>query len=173
MQFLQHKQNWLFFLIIYEKAENNSVFSLMRSSYIWYVPVKWMKNGVEQEQYWLLQKSGTAITRSTYFFMIRGDLITKFIYFFIFLSQCWSDESFRGGLGPGKYKRIRILQGQLRSRQLGSPDQSPQHRPSGLTRASKGFITECRAEGRSLFVCQTLPAINRAQIIDDAFNLAR
>lgn len=27
-------------------------------SYEWFIPIKWMKRGVEQEQLWLLQKSG-------------------------------------------------------------------------------------------------------------------
>ncbi|XP_034437011.1 aminopeptidase N-like isoform X1 [Hippoglossus hippoglossus] len=28
-------------------------------NYTWYVPIKWMKTGVEQQQYWLLQKTDT------------------------------------------------------------------------------------------------------------------
>lgn len=31
------------------------------SSYTWFVPIKWMKTGVEQQQYWLLHKTGTVI----------------------------------------------------------------------------------------------------------------
>lgn len=27
-------------------------------SYLWFVPVKWMKSGVEQRPYWLLQETG-------------------------------------------------------------------------------------------------------------------
>ena len=32
-------------------------FSLTR--YEWFVPIKWMKTGVAQDQYWLMKKSGT------------------------------------------------------------------------------------------------------------------
>lgn len=28
------------------------------SSYTWFVPIKWTKTGVEQQQYWLLQETG-------------------------------------------------------------------------------------------------------------------
>lgn len=38
--------------------------SLFASSYTWYVPIKWMKTGVEQQQYWLLQKTGMFMVTS-------------------------------------------------------------------------------------------------------------
>lgn len=33
---------------------------LFLSSYTWFVPIKWMKTGVEQQQFWLSQKTGMA-----------------------------------------------------------------------------------------------------------------
>uniref|UniRef100_A0A6Q2YSG2 Aminopeptidase n=1 Tax=Esox lucius TaxID=8010 RepID=A0A6Q2YSG2_ESOLU len=30
-------------------------------NYTWFVPIKWMKGGVEQEQHWLLQRAGTSM----------------------------------------------------------------------------------------------------------------
>lgn len=32
------------------------------SSYTWFVPMKWIKSGVEQQPYWLLQKTGMTMT---------------------------------------------------------------------------------------------------------------
>lgn len=39
--------------------------SVFLSSYTWFVPIKWMKTGVEQQQHWLLQKTGMVIVTPT------------------------------------------------------------------------------------------------------------
>ncbi|RVE74836.1 hypothetical protein OJAV_G00026210 [Oryzias javanicus] len=90
-------------------------------NYIWYVPVKWMKNGVEQEQYWLLQK-----TASVDQMRVSGK------------------EWVLANTNVSGYFRVNY-------------DQDNWDRLLDLLSTSH----------------QTLPAINRAQIIDDAFNLAR
>lgn len=38
-------------------------FFLFAFSYEWFIPIKWMKSGVEQPQYWLLQKTGMTMLR--------------------------------------------------------------------------------------------------------------
>ncbi len=44
---------------------NSQSSSLFLSSYMWFVPIKWMKTGVEQQQYWLLQKTGEVMVTTT------------------------------------------------------------------------------------------------------------
>uniref|UniRef100_A0A3P9I692 Aminopeptidase n=1 Tax=Oryzias latipes TaxID=8090 RepID=A0A3P9I692_ORYLA len=83
-------------------------------NYIWYIPVKWMRNGVEQKQYWLLQK-----TVSGQEWVLANTNVSGF---------------FRVNYDQDNWDRLIDLL-------------STNH--------------------------QALPAINRAQIIDDAFNLAR
>lgn len=41
-------------------CHSSSLFVFL-SSYTWFVPIKWMKTGVDQQQYWLLKKTGTVI----------------------------------------------------------------------------------------------------------------
>lgn len=41
------------------KALPISLTAVLNLSYEWFVPIKWMKTGQEQDQLWLLQKSGT------------------------------------------------------------------------------------------------------------------
>lgn len=38
-------------------------FFLFAFSYEWFIPIKWLKSGVEQPQYWLLQKTGMTMLR--------------------------------------------------------------------------------------------------------------
>ncbi|KAM6942597.1 aminopeptidase Ey-like [Xenentodon cancila] len=89
--------------------------------YTWFVPVKWMKNGAEQQQYWLLQKTDTHSPMR-----VSGqDWV---------LANTNMSGYFRVNYDLGNWDRLLSL---LYSNH------------------------------------QMLPVINRAQIIDDAFNLAR
>uniref|UniRef100_A0A669C184 Aminopeptidase n=1 Tax=Oreochromis niloticus TaxID=8128 RepID=A0A669C184_ORENI len=86
--------------------------------YTWYVPIKWMKTGVEQPQYWLLQKT--------------GPLILTFMDWV--LANTNVSGYFRVNYDPDNWDRLLSLL-------------NTNH--------------------------QAVSIINRAQIIDDAFNLAR
>uniref|UniRef100_A0A3B4FR77 Aminopeptidase N-like n=1 Tax=Pundamilia nyererei TaxID=303518 RepID=A0A3B4FR77_9CICH len=81
--------------------------------YTWYVPIKWMKTGVQQPQYWLLQKTGTLIS-----WLSGQDWV---------LANTNVSGYFRVNYDPDNWDRL----------------------------------------------LSTVSIINRAQIIDDAFNLAR
>lgn len=90
-------------------------------NYMWFVPIKWMKTGVEQQQYWLLQKTDTnSLMR------VSGDDWV--------LANTNVVGYFRVNYDLDNWDRLLFLL-------------STNH--------------------------QALPVINRAQIIDDAFNLAR
>ncbi|XP_022595280.1 aminopeptidase N-like [Seriola dumerili] len=90
-------------------------------NYIWFVPITWMKTGVEQQQYWLLQKTDTNSKMQ-----VSGqDWV---------LANTNVSGYFRVNYDPDNWNRLLSLL-------------NTNH--------------------------QALPIINRAQIIDDAFNLAR
>ncbi|XP_061591376.1 aminopeptidase Ey-like [Cololabis saira] len=89
--------------------------------YTWFVPVKWMKTGVEQQQYWLLQNTDT-----------HGPM------------RASGEDWVLANTNMSGYFRVNY-------------DQGNWDRLLALLHASH----------------QTLSVINRAQIIDDAFNLAR
>ncbi|XP_058485238.1 aminopeptidase N-like [Solea solea] len=90
-------------------------------NYTWFVPIKWMKTGVEQQQYWLLQKTDT----NSRMRVSGNDWV---------LANTNVSGYFRVNYDPGNWERLLSLL-------------STNH--------------------------QALSVINRAQIIDDAFNLAR
>lgn len=90
-------------------------------NYTWFIPIKWLKGGVEQEQHWLLNKSGThhpMITTGVDW--VLGNTNVSGFYRVNYDSENWE----------------RLLN------QLATNH-------------------------------QVIPIINRAQIVDDAFNLAR
>ncbi|XP_056228766.1 aminopeptidase N [Seriola aureovittata] len=90
-------------------------------NYIWFVPITWMKTGVEQQQHWLLQKTDTNSVMQ-----VSGqDWV---------LANTNVSGYFRVNYDPDNWNRLLSL-----------------------------LNTNHHA----------LPIINRAQIIDDAFNLAR
>ncbi|XP_026149729.1 aminopeptidase N-like [Mastacembelus armatus] len=90
-------------------------------NYTWFVPIKWMKSGMEQQQYWLLQKTDTnSLMR------VSGDGWV--------LANTNVSGYFRVNYDPDNWNRLLSLL-------------STNH--------------------------QALSVVNRAQIIDDAFNLAR
>lgn len=90
-------------------------------NYTWFVPIKWMKNGVEQQQYWFLQKTDTHLPMrvSGQDWVVANTNVSGY---------------FRVNYDPDNWNRILSLL-------------NTNH--------------------------QALSVINRAQIIDDAFNLAR
>ncbi|KAI9542098.1 hypothetical protein NQZ68_023681 [Dissostichus eleginoides] len=90
-------------------------------SYTWFVPIKWMKTGVEQQQYWLLQKTDTHEMMR-----VSGEDWV--------LANTNVSGYFRVNYDPENWDRL-------------------------LTLLNTNH--------------QALSIINRAQIIDDAFNLAR
>lgn len=90
-------------------------------NYTWFVPIKWMKNGVDKQQYWLLQKTETNAEMR-----VSGD------------------EWVLGNTNVSGYFRVNY-------------DMDNWGRLLSLLNTSH----------------QVLSALNRAQIIDDAFNLAR
>ncbi|XP_019935929.2 aminopeptidase N-like isoform X1 [Paralichthys olivaceus] len=90
-------------------------------NYTWYVPIKWMKTGVEQQQYWLLQKTDT----NSLMRVSGNDWV---------LANTNVSGYFRVNYDRDNWDRLLSLL-------------STNH--------------------------QALSVINRAQIIDDAFNLAR
>ncbi|XP_053172671.1 aminopeptidase N-like [Scomber japonicus] len=90
-------------------------------NYTWFVPIKWMKTGVEQQQYWLLKKTDT----NTEMRASEGEWV---------LGNTNASGYFRVNYDADNWDRLLSL--------LNTNHQS-------------------------------LSVINRAQIIDDAFNLAR
>ncbi|XP_053722536.1 aminopeptidase N-like isoform X1 [Synchiropus splendidus] len=90
-------------------------------NYVWLVPVKWIKSGVDQEQYWLLQERG-----SNRKMRVSGDDWV--------LANTNVSGYFRVNYDLDNWERLLAL----------------------LNRDH-----------------QALPVVNRAQLIDDAFNLAR
>ncbi|XP_056135374.1 aminopeptidase N-like [Lampris incognitus] len=90
-------------------------------NYTWFVPIKWMKRGVEQKQYWLLHKTDThnPMRASGEDWVLANTNVSGY---------------FRVNYDPENWERLLHL---LNSNH------------------------------------QALPVINRAQILDDAFNLAR
>lgn len=115
-----------------------STLSVFLSSYTWFVPIKWMKSGVEQEQYWLLQKSGiVTVTHTGGFVMVLTEYfaaLTSVILISLTRHQ-QSDESVGTGLGAAEHQRIWILQGELWWPKLGSSSLPAQHQPSGESHA--------------------------------------
>uniref|UniRef100_A0A3P8YL37 Aminopeptidase n=1 Tax=Esox lucius TaxID=8010 RepID=A0A3P8YL37_ESOLU len=87
-------------------------------NYTWFVPIKWMKGGVEQEQHWLLQRAGTSITSGSEWLLVNLKM----------------SGYYRVNYNLENWER---LLNQLNTDHL------------------------------------VIPVINRAQILDDAFNLAR
>lgn len=90
-------------------------------NYEWFIPIKWMKKGVEQDQLWLLQKSAVHKPMK----VSRGDWV---------LANTNVSGYYRVNYDPENWERL--------LKQLNSNH-------------------------------QVIPLINRAQILDDAFNLAR
>ncbi|XP_040896382.1 aminopeptidase N-like [Toxotes jaculatrix] len=90
-------------------------------NYTWFVPIKWMKTGVEQQQYWLLQKTDTNS-----------------------LMRVSGEDWVLANTNVSGYFRVNY-------------DLDNWNRLLSLLDSNH----------------QTLSVINRAQIIDDAFNLAR
>ncbi|KAG9266986.1 aminopeptidase Ey-like [Astyanax mexicanus] len=90
-------------------------------NYEWFIPIKWMKKGVEQDQLWLLQKSAMHKPMK----VSRGDWV---------LANTNVSGYYRVNYDPENWERL--------LKQLSSNH-------------------------------QVIPLINRAQILDDAFNLAR
>uniref|UniRef100_H3D2Z0 Aminopeptidase n=1 Tax=Tetraodon nigroviridis TaxID=99883 RepID=H3D2Z0_TETNG len=90
-------------------------------NYVWFVPIKWMKSGVQQPQYWLLQETGTSTQMK-----VSGEAWV--------LANLHISGYYRVNYDPTNWERLISL--------LGSNHMA-------------------------------IPVINRAQIIDDAFNLAR
>ncbi|XP_071369656.1 aminopeptidase N-like [Centroberyx affinis] len=90
-------------------------------NYTWFVPIKWMKRGVEQEQYWLLQNTDThsPMRASGEDWVLANTNVSGY---------------FRVNYDPDNWERLLHLL-------------NTNH--------------------------QAIPIINRAQIVDDAFNLAR
>ncbi|XP_036390835.1 alanyl (membrane) aminopeptidase b [Megalops cyprinoides] len=90
-------------------------------NYEWYVPIKWMKTGVEQNQMWLLEKTATVNEMKTTGaeWIVANLNVTGY---------------YRVNYDMGNWERL-------------------------LTQLSSNH--------------QVIPIINRAQLIDDAFNLAR
>ncbi|KAG7473230.1 hypothetical protein MATL_G00093480 [Megalops atlanticus] len=90
-------------------------------NYEWYVPIKWMKTGVEQNQTWLLEKTATVNEMKTTGaeWIVANLNVTGY---------------YRVNYDMGNWERL-------------------------LTQLSSNH--------------QVIPVINRAQLIDDAFNLAR
>uniref|UniRef100_A0A7N9B1C1 Aminopeptidase n=1 Tax=Mastacembelus armatus TaxID=205130 RepID=A0A7N9B1C1_9TELE len=89
-------------------------------SYTWFVPIKWMKSGMEQQQYWLLQKTGRVRAVP----LVSGDGWV--------LANTNVSGYFRVNYDPDNWNRL-----------------------------------------LSLLSTNHQVIVNRAQIIDDAFNLAR
>ncbi|KAF7651507.1 hypothetical protein LDENG_00110120 [Lucifuga dentata] len=90
-------------------------------NYTWFVPIKWMKGGMEQQQYWLLQKTD-----------IHSPMRVS------------GDDWVLGNTNVSGYFRVNY-------------DDDNWERLLSLLNTNH----------------KALPVINRAQIIDDAFNLAR
>uniref|UniRef100_A0A665W372 Aminopeptidase n=1 Tax=Echeneis naucrates TaxID=173247 RepID=A0A665W372_ECHNA len=95
------------------------------SHYVWFVPIKWIKTGEEQQQHWLLQKTGTITVTLIKHKVSGADWV---------LANTNVSGYFRVNYDLENWNRLLSL---LNSHH------------------------------------QALPVINRAQIIDDAFNLAR
>ncbi|XP_066503247.1 aminopeptidase Ey [Hoplias malabaricus] len=90
-------------------------------NYEWFIPIKWMKRGVQQDQFWLLQKAVVHKPMK----VSRGEWV---------LANVNVSGYYRVNYDPENWER---LLGQLSSNH------------------------------------QVIPVINRAQVLDDAFNLAR
>ncbi|XP_034039270.1 aminopeptidase N-like [Thalassophryne amazonica] len=100
---------------------NSVVAQPSQFNYTWFVPVKWMKSGVEQQQFWLLHKTDThsPMTTSGQDWVLANTNVSGY---------------FRVNYDPNNWDRLISLL-------------DVNH--------------------------QALPILNRAQLIDDAFNLAR
>lgn len=128
-----YEQYLCFILSINQQAcYQGLTFSVLLSSYTWFVPIKWVKTGVEQQQHWLLKASGTVkATR------LKLDILQlRHLYCTSLTRHQRPDESVRRGLGAAEHKHVWILQGELWPRQLGSTPFPAQRQPRGESRAS-------------------------------------
>uniref|UniRef100_H3D2Y9 Aminopeptidase n=1 Tax=Tetraodon nigroviridis TaxID=99883 RepID=H3D2Y9_TETNG len=113
-------------------------------NYTWFVPIKWIKNGGAEQLFWLLEKEKT-----------NPDLVLDSSGWL--LANVDMKGFYRVNYDPAHWERLLAI---LTSRpQVGSRSQL--------------VCCLCPVEASEHLSFQDIPLINRVQIIDDAFNLAR
>ena len=143
-------------------------------SYTWIVPITWMTPSRTGDRYWLVDVSG----------MVPGCGLGARCH-----PLCWwvwgrsrplcphsHQQQLQCGqlhLAPAEPQRQRLLPRQLQPGELGSAPAAALQQPPGTWDSHPTHPTLALPRGTGSALPQAIPVINRAQIIDDAFNLAR